>query len=393
MTMNGCAAARAAGAAFLLAFAAAGCGGDKPEAGKAGGKEKADAAKSTAKPALTVATTTPQKAKLAVTLAANGNITAWQEASVGAEVAGLRISDVRVNVGDSVKQGDVLATFDGAAVRADVAQARANVAQAEASAAEAEGNAQRARRLQGTGALSTVEAQQLLTGEKTAQARVLAAQAALQAQEVRLSQTSLRAPDDGIISARGATVGAVVGAGTELFRLIRKGRLEWRAEVTSAELGRIQPGTPARITAASGAQLEGRVRTIGPTVDAQNRNALVYVDVKPIPGPAAGSARAGMFARGEFDLGGVDAVTIPQSAVVVREGFSYVFRVGADNRVALTKIQTGRLAGDRLEVVSGLPADAFIVANGAGFLNDGDLVRVNNAPPTTATPPPAPAKR
>jgi len=378
-TMKAGAAARAAGAMLVLALALAGCGG-KPEGGKApGGKEKTEGGKATAKPALTVATTTPQKAKLPVVLAANGNLVAWQEASVGAEVPGLRIEEVRVNVGDSVKQGDVLATFNADAVRADVAQARANVAQAEASAAEAEGNAQRARRLQGTGALSTVETQQLLTGEKTAHAKVLAAQAALQAQEVRLSQTTLRAPDDGIISARGATVGAVVGAGTELFRLIRKGRLEWRAEVTSVELARLAVGTPAKIIAASGAELEGRVRMIGPTVDAQNRNALVYVDVKPVPGPAAGSARAGMFARGEFDLGSVEMVTVPQASVVVREGFSYVFRVGPDNRVSMVKIQAGRMAGDRLEVLAGLPADAAIVANGAGFLNDGDLVRVSNA--------------
>src|SRR5688572_16696376 len=374
--MKAGAAASAAGAVLVFALALAGCGG-KPE----GGKEKTEAGTSTAKPALTVATTTPQKAKLPVVLAANGNLVAWQEASVGAEVPGLRIDEVRVNVGDNVKQGDVLATFNADAVRADVAQARANLAQAEASAAEAEGNAQRARRLQGTGALSTVETQQLLTGEKTAHAKVLAAQAALQAQEVRLSQTTLRAPDDGIISARAATVGAVVGAGTELFRLIRKGRLEWRAEVTSAELGRLAVGTPAKIRAASGAELEGRVRMIGPTVDAQNRNALVYVDVKPLPGPASGSARAGMFARGEFELGGVETVTVPQASVVVREGFSYVFRVGPDNRVSMVKIQAGRMSGDRLEVVSGpqgvergagLPADAVIVANGAGFLNDGD---------------------
>src|SRR5688500_18917866 len=180
--MKAGAAASAAGAVLVFALALAGCGG-KPE----GGKEKAEGAKSTAKPALTVSTTTPQKSKLPVMLAANGNLVAWQEASVGAEVPGLRIEEVRVNVGDSVKQGDVLATFNADAVRADVAQARANLAQAEASAAEAEGNAQRARRLQGTGALSTVETQQLLTGEKTAHAKVLAAQAALQAQEVRFS--------------------------------------------------------------------------------------------------------------------------------------------------------------------------------------------------------------
>lgn len=363
---------RALGSAVLLLALAAGCGGKDGDA--KGGKE----GKAAARPALTVTTTSPQRAALQVTLAANGNLMAWQEASVGAEVAGLRIAEVRVNVGDRVKRGEVLATFGAETVRADVAQARANLAQAEASAAEATGNADRARRLQGTGALSTAESQQLLTGEKTAQARVLAARAALQAQEVRLAQTELAAPDDGIISARTATVGAVVGAGTELFRLIRQGRLEWRAEVTSAELGRVAAGTRATITTASGAVLEGRVRTIGPTVDPQNRTALVYVDVKPTAG--AESARAGMFARGEFDLGNVQAMTVPQASVVVREGFSYVFRVNPDGRVSQVKVQTGRLAADRIEVVSGLPADARIVANGAGFLNDGDLVRVADAP-------------
>jgi HlyD family secretion protein len=193
------------------------------------------------------------------------------------------------------------------------------------------------------------------------------------------------APDDGIISARTATVGAVVGAGTELFRLIRKGRLEWRAEVTSAELGKLTPGTTALITAASGARLEGRVRSIGPTIDPQNRVALVYVDVKPLPGEAFGSARAGMFARGEFDLGATPTLTVPQPAVVVREGFNYVFRVNPDNRVTQLKVQIGRIAGDRLEVQGGVGPEARIVASGAGFLNDGDLVRVvDGAGSTTA---------
>lgn len=372
--------ARAVAGALAAAILVAGCGS----------KDAPDPKKSAARPALTVTTTAPQQSALPLAIAANGNLMAWQEAVVGSEVSGLRIAEVRVNVGDTVKRGDVLATFAADTIRAEVAQARANLAQADASAAEAVGNADRARRLEGTGALSEAESHQLLTGEKTAQARVLAARAALQAQEVRLSQATLEAPDDGIVSSRTATVGAVVGAGTELFRLIRKGRLEWRAEVTSSELGRITPGTLARITAASGAQLEGRVRSIGPTVDAQSRTALVYVDVKPLGGPASGSARAGMFARGEFDLGTASALTVPQASVVVREGFSYVFRVNPDQRVAQVKVQPGRIAGDRIEIVSGLPADARIVANGAGFLHDGDLVRVAEAPAALPAAAPAP---
>ena len=353
----------------------------------------ADDKKPAPKPALTVATTVPQRASLPIKLAANGNIAAWQEASVGAEGVALRLTEVLVNVGDRVRKGQVLATFAPDTLRADVAQARAALAEAEANAAEAAGNADRARSLQTTGALSASQINQYLTSEKTARAKVEAARALFQAQQVRLNQTQVLAPDAGVISARTATVGAVVGNGTELFRLIRQGRLEWRAEVTSAELGRITTGTTAIVTAASGARLAGRVRTIGPTVDPQTRSALVSVDLQPLPGGASGSARAGMFARGEFDLGATPALTVPQPAVVVRDGFSYVLRVNPDSRVAQVKVQTGRLAGDRVEITGGLAPDARIVASGGGFLNDGDLVRVNDAVPVSGTnPAPAPMK-
>ncbi|WP_373684621.1 hypothetical protein [Ramlibacter montanisoli] len=87
-----------------------------------------------------------------------------------------------------------------------------------------------------------------------------------------------------------------------------------------------------------------------------------------------------MYARGEFDLGAQPALTLPQQAVVVREGFSYVFRVNPDNRVNQVKVQIGRIAEDRLQVLSGVTADMRVVASGGGFLNDGDLVRVADAP-------------
>ncbi len=343
------------------------------------GSSAAEQEKPVVRPALTVTTVTPRQVSMPVKLAANGNIVAWQEAIVGAEAAGLRLTQVHVGVGDRVRKGQVLATLAGDTLRAEVAQSRASLTEAEAAAADAANNAERARTLQGTGALSAVQINQYLTAEKTAQARVQAARALMRAQQVRLTQAEVYAPDSGVISSRTATVGAVVGNGTELFRLIRQGRLEWRAEVTSGELGRITPGTTAQVTAASGARLAGKVRMIGPTVDPQTRAALVYVDLTPLPGPAGG-ARAGMFARGEFDLGATPAVTLPQAAVVVRDGFSYVYRVNPQARVDQVKVQTGRVLGDQLEIVGGLAPDARVVAAGAGFLNDGDLVRLAEAP-------------
>ena len=331
----------------------------------------ADAPRPAAKPALTVSTTQPSPTVLPVSLAANGNVAAWQEAVVGAEATGLRLTEVRANVGDVVRKGQVLARFSPAAPQADVAQARANLLEAQATAAEAAANADRARSLQTTGALSASQINQYVTLEKTAQARVDALKSTLGSQQLRLGFAQVLAPDDGVISARTATVGAVVGNGAELFRMIRKGRLEWRAEVTSRELARITVGMPVRVTLPGGQTTPGSVRMVAPTVDAQTRMGLVFVDL-----PKAGvAAKAGMFAKGEFDFGSSTGLTLPQQAVVVRDGFSYVFQLNTDQRVAQRKVQAGRRLGDRIEVM-GLAADAVLVASGAGFLNDGDLVRV-----------------
>jgi RND family efflux transporter MFP subunit len=335
---------------------------------------KTDAAPAVVKAALTVTAVQPSNGSLALKLAANGNVAAWQEASIGAEASGLRLTQVLVNVGDTVKKGQLLATFAGDAVQADVAQARAALMEAQANAMDATANAERARTLQNTGALSTQQINQYLTAEKTAAARVQAAQATLSAQGVRTQNTQVRAPDNGVISARGATVGAVVGGGTELFRMIRGGRLEWRAEVTSNEIASIKPGSKATVTTASGAQVEGIVRTIAPTIDASTRNALVYVDL-----PANSGIKSGMFAKGEFALGSAEAITLPQQALVLRDGFTYAMRIESNNKVLQIKLETGRRVGDAVEVKQGAKSTDRFVASGAAFLADGDTVKIVDA--------------
>lgn len=354
-----------AASALVLAFAGAAVGADN-----APSPEKA-----AAKPALTVTATQPQKADIASVVTANGNVAAWQEASVGSEANGWRLAEVRANVGDAVRRGQVLATFASEMAAADLAQSQAAVAEAEATLAEAAANAQRARELQTTGALSAQQIQQYLTAERTAQARLEASRAAARVQQIRLTQTRVLAPDDGVVSARSATVGAVVPAGQELFRLIRQGRLEWRAEVASNDLLQLKPGQAVKVTPAGGSPITGKVRMLAPTVDASTRNGLVYVD---LPNPAG--ARAGMFARGEFAVGSSSAMTLPASAVLLRDGFAYVFRLGADQKVARVKVNVGRRVSDRIEITGGLEAGARVVSSGAGFLADGDLVRVVDAP-------------
>jgi len=338
---------------------------------------KASAARS-ARPSLSVQVVRPEQANWPLELTANGAIAAWQEAVVGAELSGLRLDAVLVNVGDRVRKGQLLASLAGEAVRADIQNAQASLLEAQALAAEAKSNADRARNLRAADAISAQEAQRSLTSEQTALARVESAKAQLAAQELRGRQTRVVAPDDGVISARSATVGAVVQPGVELFRLIRQSRLEWRAELPSTDLGRVQPGMKAVATPPGGQPVEGRVRMVAPTVDGGTRNGLVYVDL-PASATQAG-ARAGMFASGKLAVGQAGGLTVPQTAVLLRDGFSYVFVLEGQQAdqasVRQVKVKVGRRQGERIEVLEGLKEGAQVVAAGVAFLADGDTVRV-----------------
>lgn len=322
--------------------------------------------------ALTVQAVSPVAATMPVTLPVSGNVAAWQEASVGSEAAGLRVAELLADVGDTVRKGDVLARLADGTVRAELAQAEAGLAEAKALLAEAQANARRAQTLEGTGALSAQAISQFHTGEQTALARVAAAEATVAAQRLRLSHTEVKAPDGGTISARTATVGAVAGSGQELFRLIRGGRLEWRAEVPAADLVRVKTGQKVAVFTPGGQTVAAQVRKVAPTVDVATRNALVYVDL--LPG-AGNELKPGMFARGEFRFDSRPVLTLPASALLLRDGFDVVMRIGPDQTVTQTKVQVVGRQADRVAVAD-LPADARVVLRGAAFLTDGDAVKV-----------------
>lgn len=332
----------------------------------------------TPKIALTVGIAKPRIEHWPIRFSAKGNIAAWQEAVLSSEISGLRLTEVRVNVGDVVRAGQILAVFASDTIQADVAQARAQLAEAEANATSAAANADRARVLQTSGAMSGQQVSQYLTAEKTANAHTASAKAYLDAQLLRLQQTKLLAPDNGVISSRTASVGAVVAGGVELFRLVRGGRLEWRAELASAELTTLRVGMAADVQAPDGSRVTGRVRMIAPTVEAQTRYGLVYVDL-PITPAANGPFKPGMFASGEFDLGTSNAQTLPQQSVVVRDGYSYVFLVNENHLISELKVKTGRYLGDRVEIIDGIEQTQRFASKGAGFLNDGDVVREESA--------------
>ena len=330
------------------------------------------------KATLSVTVTRPRVQQWPLQVRANGNITAWQEAVVGTEIGGLRLTELLVDVGDRVHKGQLLARLQQQSVAAELAQSQATLAEAVAALAEATANAQRARRVKGKGTMSEQQTANYLTAELTARARVDALRARVHSDEIRLAQTQVVAPDAGTISSRTATLGSVVQTGDELFRLIRGDRLEWRAELPAAELAMIAPGMPVTLTSSGNQTLTGKVRRIAPTLDAQSRNGLVYVDLAPNT-----QARAGMYARGEIILGQQAMQTLPQSALLLRDGFHYLFVLEKDQSLRQIKVTPGRRQGNEVAVLSGVDSDWQIVDSGVGFLNDGDRVKVV-APVVTA---------
>lgn len=349
------------------------------------------ATKPAPKPALTIKWVQPTAQVMSRTLAANGSIAPWAEAVVSAEVGGHRLLQVLAQVGDSVKKGQILAKLSTEGARIEVELAKAQVAEAEAAAADAVASAERARAIEREGFYSAAQLSQIFSAEKAAIAKVRAAKVKQVSAELSLKETDITAPDDGVISQRAATLGAVVPLGTELFRLIRQGRLEWRAELTSSEIASVRPGMAVTLSAqGSGAAVQGKVRMIAPTIDPASRTALAFVDLSAREAARAG-LRVGSFARGELLLGAAAAVqSVPQSALVLRDGFSYVFVQGAASgaasgaglsKVVQTKVQTGAQAKingvDWVAIVGGLKSDAKVVASGAAFLADGDTVKVS----------------
>ncbi len=328
-----------------------------------------------APPALTVKATSAIAQQWPRTLAAAGSIAAWQEVVIGAEIGGQRLSRLLVDVGDQVRKGQLLAQLSPGTLEADLNAGRAALQEAEVSAAETSRAANRARVLQGTEVLSVQAIDQALATRDAAQARLAAARARVQADALRLAYTQVRAPDDGVISARPGVEGSLVQEGGEIMRLQRRGLLEWRAELPGPELVRVAPGQAVSIASGGGPSIEGRVRKISPQVDPQSRTGIVYVDLKP-----AAALRAGLFARGEFLLDQHTVLTLPEAAVLLRDGFSYVFRIEGD-KVRQQKVTLGARRGDRVAIREGLATDVAVVESGVGFLADGMTVRIAAASP------------
>ncbi len=322
-------------------------------------------------PALTVNVVRPAKREWPESVPATGWLKPWHEAIIASELAGLRITDVLVDVGSVVKTGQPLVQLAKQAQLAELDKEKAAVETAEADLAKAKANADRARKIKGSGALSEEAVNDYLISEQTATASLKSAQADLESQQIKVEQTTITAVDDGLITSRSAQLGSVVSSGTELFRLLRQQRVEWQAEVSAQYLPHIKEGLEAVIKGPDGSEVKGSVRLVGPTVSTSTGRAIVYVALPTTDHPAEG-----LYVSGQINLQTTSALTVPETALVYRDGINYVFTVNDKNRVMRTRVETGRRNNAEVEIVSGIEGSESVVKSGGAFLSDNALVRV-----------------
>lgn len=338
-----------------------------------GGAKKQEEAAASGASGLAVSLAPAQSQPLARTVLVSGPVSAFEEMQLGVELSGQRVTALRVDVGQAVKQGQVLLELDHRTLDSELAQADASLKQAQASLTLAQVNYDRGAKLAATQLVSASSLDELRATRVQAEAQVATARAARDAAQLRRDFAQLRAPADGIISKRLVQPGQVVAAGNELLRLIRDGRLEWRAELPEDQLAGVKVGDSVELPYAGGS-IVGRIRAVSPGVDSQTRTGTIYADL-----PAPGALKQGVYVEGRIVTGAGRALMVPSAAVVQRDGHSYVFTMKDKQTVQRQRVRTGQTAQSRIEILEGLKEGTQVVAEGAGFLGDGDRVRVVTA--------------
>jgi RND family efflux transporter MFP subunit len=321
--------------------------------------------------ALTVTVVPAKMGLIPRSLMVTGSLAARDELPIGTETSGLALSAVLVEVGDQVKQGQLLARFNDSVLRAQTQQAQAALVEAEANEVEAANNSRRAEELAKAGWISGKDFDNRRALALGMSARVGVAKANLAFAEAKLKQAELRAPTGGTITSRSAHLGEVT-VGTEMFRMIRDDRVELIAELPENELAGIKPGQKTTLTIAGSSQnAEGAVRLVEPTVDVKTRIGRVRIDVDQ-----AANLRPGMFVTGQILLDQSDALVAPEKAIVYLDGKPIVFVVDAGGTVTQRPVSLGPRAAGMIAVQSGVQPGERLVLRGAAYLKNGDQVTV-----------------
>jgi RND family efflux transporter MFP subunit len=363
---------RAFGLAFAVTAALAAC-----DSGNAKQEDAAPAGQ-------TVTVSTATRTDLPRVISASGSVSAWEEVPVGAETGGLVATAVLVDEGTYVRQGQPLVQLNTALLSAQLRQQQAALQTAEADAARDEAALARSQELKARGFLSQASLDTALANQRSSQAGVAQARAGLSQAQTQLSQATIKAPVAGLIISRSVTRGQIVAAGTELFRIVRDGRLEVDVRIPEAQLALVRAGMPATIISDQAGQASGTVRIVTPEVDAETRLGVARVALTGVT-----ALKPGMFARAEIDAGSQPSLTIPAAAVVFRENRAGVYVLANDSTVRFVPITEGGRTDGRVAVAAGLESGQRVVVEGAGFLGEGDQVRVVAATARPATTAPA----
>lgn len=340
-----------------------------------------------------------ERREIVETLSVTGTVVPREEAHVGTDLNGLTVLALEADQGDRVRKGDILAVLDRSSLDTQLAQADANRAQAEAAVEQARaqiGDAEigvrqaregfeRAEALRQRGVAAQAQLDNAVNAYDSAKARLVAVEKALAASQAQLAvidaqkanvllqiaKTELRAPADGIVLARNATLGGVVSAaGGPLFRIAVGSRFELAARVPETSLALLEPGMKASVVlAGNGLVLDGEIRLLAPEVDQASRLGTVRI---ALPDDAA--ARAGNFARGEIVTLRRAGIAVPASALLYRGGQAILQRV-RDGVVETVEVRTGARDASHVEILEGLDEGDEVVARAGTFVAEGDRVR------------------
>lgn len=317
-----------------------------------------------------------------------GTIHARDETAIGVEGEGARIAAVLVEAGDRVRRGQLLARLDTSVAQPQLRSIEAAYEEARAAAELAAAEARRAEGVAASGALSAQEVERRRSAAVTAEAKVKVAAAQLAEWRARLARAEIRAPADGVVLTRNAEVGQLAAPGSEpLFRLGRGGAIEMRGRVAEQDLPALAAGQAAsvRITGVERA-FTGTVRLVGPVIDPQTRLGSVRIDLEPDP-----VLRPGAFARAEVAVRSEQRPVLPQTAVLADERGSYVFVVGAGERVERRDVRVAGTRNEGIVIAEGIDGSERIVTTAGAFLREGETVRTvspDGAGPKVATPAP-----
>jgi RND family efflux transporter MFP subunit len=319
----------------------------------------------------------PGRSTIAGQIGATGALAARREMPVGSVGDGGQVIEVRVEPGQWVKQGQVLAVIDRSVQTQQEAGLAAQIRVAQADARLAQANLDRALKLVDRGFISRADVDRLTATRDAAQARVGVARASLGEMEARVRRLNILAPADGLLLDRQVEPGQVVSGGnTPLFRIAKGGEMEMLARLTEQDLAALSVGVSAKVTpVGSGKAFIGQVWQVSPIIDPQTRQGTVRIALAYAP-----ELRPGGFANVEIASGSVVAPMLPESALLSDAKGSYVLIVGKANKVERRDVKTGAITDRGIVVVSGLTGNERVVARAGAFLSVGETVETKAAP-------------